>query len=183
MAKKKRERPEKHKQTLGEQIEDPTSYGVRTKPRPQKRRRSKAAEEALSEEEDDSFVPDALSGRILDVAREQQREIDVEEDVEKNGASVGVHKALASAMQQLGPGSGVADDDSDSDDGLGFEGNFSGPEEDYGNDWEDEITAEDEIALAAFMAPNAKDYHQKTLNDIIMEKIRDKNVALDDTPR
>jgi hypothetical protein len=48
---------------------------------------------------------------------------------------------------------------------------------DPGSYWEEEeyeISPEDEAALAAFMAPNAANYKQRTLADLIMDKIKEK---------
>lgn len=72
---KRQPRPGKHKQDLGEQIEDPASYGVRTKPRAEKKR-------ARAPDEDDdagALLSAKDSGRILREARLQQEELDAEE--------------------------------------------------------------------------------------------------------
>ena len=178
MGKKKRERVEKHKQSLGDQIENPESYGVRTKPRPQKRRRSQNVES--DDEGDDAFVPGNRSGKILDVAREQQREIDADvKDGTNTGARLhqGAHKALTSAMQQLGKTSigEVSDSDTDGGADVDADGWASDPGSGFvEGEWEEEIRDEDEAALVAFMAPNADEYRQKTLSDVIMERIREK---------
>lgn len=40
-----------------------------------------------------------------------------------------------------------------------------------------QVSPEDEAALAAFMAPGADSYHQKTLADMVLEKIRERQAA------
>lgn len=47
----------------------------------------------------------------------------------------------------------------------------------YEYDEEIEVSPEDEAALAAFMAPGADSYHQKTLADMVLEKIRERQAA------
>lgn len=47
----------------------------------------------------------------------------------------------------------------------------------YEFDEEIEVSPEDEAALAAFMAPGADSYHQKTLADMVLEKIRERQAA------
>ena len=42
----------------------------------------------------------------------------------------------------------------------------------YEYEEEIEVSPEDEAALAAFLAPGAADYRQRTLSDLILEKIR-----------
>jgi essential nuclear protein 1 len=169
MAKKRRQRIERHQQSLGEQLEDPATYGVRTKPRPEKRRKKRAGDDSDEEEE---FVPGALSNKILEVAREQQAEVDEEDARVQDGGLAGARDALTAAMHNLAGGGSDSEDE-----GLGDAGgdDFSDPGSGWGDDdWEAEMNAEDEAALEAFMAPGAKDKKQKTLTDVIMEKIREK---------
>jgi len=167
MAKKRRERVERHQESLGEQLENPETYGVRTKPRAEKRRKGRTAQADGSDEDDEAYVPQKLSGRILEAARQQQEEVDAEA---KRGASGLGHarEALAAAMQSFPR----AENASDSDDEQ-----FSDVDEGLEKEWEAEITAEDDAALAAFLAPGAENAKQKTLSDIIMEKIREKQSA------
>ncbi|KAG2424167.1 hypothetical protein HXX76_014700 [Chlamydomonas incerta] len=184
---KKRIRKPKHRQSLHEQIEDPETYGVRTRPRGEKKRRR-------AEEDDGEELLDVkLSGRILKAAREQQQELDAEElfdldraldDDEEGEGEEGAggkkrldpQAALRAAMQRLGEkgkgkgGAGGRDDDSDdeadSDDGGGgLEGDFEEVEE-------VEVDADDERALAAFMAPGAEGHRQTSLADLIMARLR-----------
>ena len=170
MAKKRRQYVEHHKQSLGDQMEDPETYGVRTKPRPEKRRKGESDDE-------EEHVPGVLSNRILEVAREQQEEVEAE-DIDNEDVALGgsAREALAAAMQGL---AGVASDSDDDDDDAGAGGfgrdDFSDP---GSAGWEEEceeaINGEDEAALAAFMNHSAKGQKQKTLSDVIMEKIREK---------
>jgi essential nuclear protein 1 len=166
MGRKRRERVEHHKQSLGEQIENPETYGVRTQPRPEKKHRRSGAG---SDEEEE--VPGALSNRILAVAREQQEEVAAEGEKETEGFAGGAREALAAAMQGLAGAASDSDDEYQGDD-------FSDPgsagwEEEY----EAEVNGQDEAALEAFMNPTAKGQKQKTLTDVIMEKIREKQAA------
>lgn len=174
--KKKRSRGvEHHKQSLGEQIENPETYGVRTQPKRHRKGRDDSDPTATAaaaivdvdeEELVDQAVPGTLSNRILKVAREQQEEIladDAGEDADVDGHARDV---LAAAMQGLASGRRSDDDDNDvySDPGSGGE---------WEEEWEEEVDGHDEAALAAFMNPDASKT-PKTLSDVIMEKIREK---------
>ncbi|KAG2432729.1 hypothetical protein HYH02_012863 [Chlamydomonas schloesseri] len=191
---KKRIRKPKHRQSLHEQIEDPETYGVRTRPRTEKKRRR-------AEEDDGEELLDVkLSGRILKAAREQQQELDAEElfdldhegdddDDDDDGQGGGGGKkridaqaALRAAMQRLGekggkggaPGpAGGRDDDSDDDEDSEGGGGLEG---DYELEEEVEVDADDERALAAFMAPEAAagGYRQTSLADLIMARLRER---------
>jgi essential nuclear protein 1 len=167
MGRKRRERVEYHKQSLGEQIENPETYGVRTQPRPEKKHRHSGA----GSEDEEEQVPGALSNRILEVAREQQEEVAAEGEQDNEGFAGGAREALAAAMQGLAGAASDSDEEYQGDD-------FSDPgsagwEEEY----EAELNGQDEAALEAFMNPTAKGQKQKTLTDVIMEKIREKQAA------
>ncbi|KAF8062016.1 hypothetical protein HT031_004276 [Scenedesmus sp. PABB004] len=167
MGKRRQQRPERHKQDLGEQIEDPNSYGVRTKPRAEKRRRR------TEDEEDAEAVPQDVSARILREARAQQEELDAEELDAQHGGPGAVAQipagAIAAALQRLD-----ADSDSeagdDGGDGLTEAGSVWG-----GDDDDDDVAPEDEAALAAFMSPAALDGSgaaaQRTLADAILARL------------
>ena len=71
-----------------------------------------------------------------------------------------------------GRGGVFGNDDNDDDDGAG-EGGGRGEEDEYYEDIE--ISAEDERALAAFMQP--KSTKERTLADIILEKIKEKEAG------
>ncbi|MEW5302554.1 MAG: hypothetical protein WDW36_005327 [Sanguina aurantia] len=131
MARKRREKKPFHKQSLEQQIEEPETQ--RVKP-----------------------ISAKLSGRILKQAREQQHEIDHEElegdrDILQGEISSG---ALAAALKR------VADSDDDDDDEDPQEGDDMGwlnsmNEGGYGMGADIAVSAEEERALAAFMAPDA----------------------------
>ena len=63
--KKKRSVKDVHKQSLGEQLDDPETHGVRTKPHKKSRR-------AAKELDDDATIGAEQSAAILDLARQQQ---------------------------------------------------------------------------------------------------------------
>ena len=65
------------------------------------------------------------------------------------------------------------DHDSDSDESADLE-EYS---DDEGRSVDEEIGVDDEEALAKFMAPDAATQQQRTLSDIIMERIREKQEA------
>ena len=168
MGKQKRVRIERHELSLAEQMEDPEEgFGKNKEGRPEKRQKSKKykrRQERDSEDEggEDGPIPKDLSGRILETAREQQAEIDADE---RQTTLLGTTQtALAAAIQSLGK----TGEDSDSEEEL------SGDDGEWDEDWEDEINAEDEAALAAFMTPGADGHKQKTFSDVISEKIREK---------
>ncbi|EFJ50348.1 bystin-like protein [Volvox carteri f. nagariensis] len=181
MPKKAKIRKPKHSQSLHEQIEDPESYGVRTKPRSEKKRHR-------AEDDDDELLDVKLSGRILKAAREQQQELDAEElfDLDHEGDSDGddgklkraadPQAALRAALQKLGTGGqggkGAPDDDSDDDsEGRGAFPNNDGDEQ-YDEE-EVEVDPEDERALAAFLAPEASSYRQTSLADLILARLKE----------
>ena len=187
MARKKIERIEKHKQSLGEVLEDPESYGVRvgsilssnlsicffimsstmqTKPRSKKKR-----EEEEEYSEDEGALPPELTGKIMKEAHLQQEELKRESEREKSQV---YQDSLAGAIKNL---KGTRDDETDED-------VWSEPESDYNpEDWEAEIDEEDEAVLAAFMSNNAGNQKQRTLADIIMEKIKEKESGGGDNVR
>lgn len=147
---------------------------MQTKARPEKKRKSRGEEE----EEDEEFVPTALSNKILKEARAQQDE----ENTHDTHEQANTRDALKAAMKNLGAsaaGKDDLDDTSDEEDDLhdvdAFQDDFSDPGSDFDEEeWADQITAAEEAALAAFMAPKSKDHKQKTLADVIMDKIREK---------
>lgn len=167
MGRKKREYVEFHKQTLGEQIENPETYGVRTKTRPEKRRRNGA-----DSDEEEELVPAALSNRILEVAREQQEQEEADNEQNDTGVAVSTREALASAMKGLGGAASDSDDEEIGGDDFSDPGSAGWEEE-----WEADLDGQDEAVLAAFMNPVAKNQSQKTLSDVILEKIREKQAA------
>jgi essential nuclear protein 1 len=178
MGRKKREYVEYHKQSLGEQIEDPETYGVRTKPRAPKRHRGTG-----ESDEEEGAVPGELSHRILEVAREQQEEVEAEDDEDVGAVGGDAREALAAAMRGL---AGAASDSDDEDAAGALGDDWSDPGDGaWEEEWEEEMNGQDEAALAAFMAPGARDARHKTLSDVILEKIREKQAAagLSEVPR
>ncbi|EFN54310.1 hypothetical protein CHLNCDRAFT_135512 [Chlorella variabilis] len=159
MGKKKRDYVQQHKQSLGEVLENPETYGVRTQPRPSKRRKS---DEEQEEEAGEEFVPAAMTRRILREARTQQEEVDADESPAAVALQLGASRGLVAAAAK-----GLQDSDSEDDfsDGGGSV---------YEYDEEIEVSPEDEAALAAFMAPDADSYRQRTLADLVLERIREK---------
>jgi hypothetical protein len=128
---------------------------VQTKPRMKKRR------DEDSDQEDDT-LPTELTGKIMREAHLQQEEI--KRDGDKAHTSV-YKESLEGAIQNLKQSRA---DESD-------EEAWSEPESDYNpDDWEAEMNEEDEAVLAAFMNRDGSNQKQKTLADIIMEKIQEK---------
>ncbi|GLC39592.1 hypothetical protein PLESTB_000809400 [Pleodorina starrii] len=185
MPKKARVRKPKHSQSLHEQIEDPESYGVRTKPRAEKKRRR-------ADDEEEELLDVKLSGRILKAAREQQQELDAEElfdldhdddgddeDGQQQKRAADPQAALRAALQKIGGGGPggkgpAADDDSD-DDSDGGRGGLHGNDADEQYEEEEvEVDPEDERALAAFLAPGAATYRQTSLADLIVSRLRER---------
>lgn len=187
---KARIRKPKHRQSLHEQIEDPESYGVRTKPRAEKKRRR-------AEDEEEELLDVKLSGRILKAAREQQQELDDEEAFEKalgsdeegeEGGRIDPQAALRAAFQKVGgkggakggakgaPAADSDDDDSDVDEAPGRPGAFGLAAGDADVDYEEdvEVDPDDERALAAFMAPGASSHRQTNLADLIMARLKER---------
>ncbi|GIM15803.1 hypothetical protein Vretimale_18517 [Volvox reticuliferus] len=130
------------------------------------------------------------SGRILKAAREQQQELDAEElfdldhdDADNDGEGkkrvVDPQAALRAALQKLGTGGqsgkGAREDDDSDDDSDGKGAAFINDEEQYEED-EVEIDPEDQRALEAFFAPGADSYRQTSLADLILSKLRERQV-------
>ncbi|KFM26104.1 Bystin [Auxenochlorella protothecoides] len=159
MVKKRRQPDVYHKQNLGDELENPENFGVRTKPRGQKRTKNgdnEAAGYNSADEDVEQSLPADISHRVLRVAREQAEEMAAVGSGE--GAGVASNAASLAALRE-----------SDSDDEGGFSpgpGSAWGDEDDLD---QEEISPEDEAALAAFMRPaGAK---QKTLADVVAEKL------------
>nr|SVE74152.1 EOG090X058P [Daphnia barbata] len=109
-------------------------------------------------EADDEFVDDKLSARILKQAHKQQQELEAE--IGETGSSFKV--------QTTSLGVGLEDEDDKSG-----ESDFENHSE-FGGDVE--VDEEDEKALALFMNPNPAP--RRTLADIIMEKITEKQTEI-----
>nr|SVE85465.1 EOG090X058P [Daphnia pulicaria] len=106
---------------------------------------------------DDEFVDDKLSARILKQAHQQQQEL--EEEIEGTGSSF---KARATSL------------------GADLDGDGNSEESDFEKDTQFEedvqVDEEDEKALALFMNPNPAP--RRTLADIILEKITEKQTEI-----
>lgn len=101
----------------------------------------------------------------------QQEEMKRESEREKSHV---YQDSLAGAIKNL---KGTRDDETDED-------VWSEPESEYSpDDWEAEIEEEDEAVLAAFMSKTSGSQKQKTLADIIMEKIKEKESGMGDGVR
>ena len=168
-----RQKVEKHKQSLGDVLEDPESYGVRTRPRAKQKRRDQDEMGDVSDEEvdhrADQGLPSDLTNKIMREAHLQQEEIK-RDSKQKNREAY--KDSLAGAIQNLqgdAPGG-------ESDDEFG-EGWSDGEVDDrLEAEWEEEVDAEDEAVLAAFMN-KGEGKQTRTLADLIMEKIREKEAG------
>lgn len=128
---------------------------MQTKPRSKKNRQDDSDDE-------EEVLPPELTGKIMREAHLQQEEMRKDDDDSKKA----IYKdSLAGAIENL-KGDAVDSDDEEP---------WSEPESDYNpDDWEEEMDAEDEAVLAAFMSKDGSSQKQKTLADIIMEKIKEK---------
>ncbi|KAK6157476.1 hypothetical protein DH2020_011724 [Rehmannia glutinosa] len=116
------------------------------------------------------LVPSAVSSKILKEALIQQKEIQHEEDDENNVSEQNPdNKFLLPQLNRL-------KDNDDEDDVDDFDG-FSETQSQLGQ-WnvEDEIDEEDEKLLEAFLSKD--DRPQRTLADIIVEKIKEKDAQV-----
>lgn len=137
---------------------------MQTNPRSKKKK-----EEDYSEEED--ALPPELTGKIMKEAHLQQEEMKREREQEKSHV---YQDSLAGAIKNL---KGTREDETDED-------VWSEPESEYNpDDWEAEIEEEDEAVLAAFMSKTSGSQKQKTLADMIMEKIKEKESGMGDGVR
>lgn len=131
------------------------SIRVQTKPRSKKNRQEDSDEE-------EEVLPPELTGKIMREAHLQQEEMKKDDEDSKKSM---YKDSLAGAIANL-KGDAVDSDEEEA---------WSEPESDFNpDDWEEEIDAEDEAVLAAFMSKDASNQKQKTLADIIMEKIKEK---------
>ncbi|KAJ1281611.1 hypothetical protein BS78_04G318800 [Paspalum vaginatum] len=128
-----------------------------------KRRRSGAGKQHQADEE--ASIPSSLSAKILREARKQQQEemlADYSDDGPSAAAAAGPSTSASSPVP--------AADDYEEDDDEEFDA-LSGYD-----DGEVEINEEDEKALAAFMSKDKA--AERTLGDIILQKIRDKDAEV-----
>lgn len=141
--------PEKHGLSLGEEMEQNQEALPPKRRHPRNRNRQQA---------EDEYVTPVMSNKILGEARRQQLEIDNERDEETGVA------ATRRAFTAVVPDQRM-DSDSDND-----EDGFSDAE-DQAEEFE-EVTEEDERIISMFMASDSAP--QRTLADIIMERINEK---------
>ncbi|KAK3584389.1 hypothetical protein CHS0354_001724 [Potamilus streckersoni] len=114
-------------------------------------------------ENDDEFVDEKLSRKILEQARAQQEELE-----EEHGAGAGFSKEKRPKTVRLGHGASADADGSESDE--------EELDEDDGCYENIEISEEDERALERFMSQ--KPGTRRTLADIIQEKITEKQTEI-----
>jgi len=151
----------KHGKKLHEQIAE--QFQAQSSKRPEKER---------GRAQDDSYVDEKLSKRILAQARKQEADLNTEDNDE--WPSLGSAKAKTSASKQVRLGGATADSDSEDEDaGQHLFENFSNMEKTVAD-----INEEDEIDLRRFMNPNPKE--RRTLGDIIAEKLAEKKTAMTD---
>ncbi|XP_005108239.1 bystin [Aplysia californica] len=155
MGKVKKQRKRLHEQIAQEQEAQPS------------RRTGKERNRA----EDDAFVDEKLSKKILAQARKQEEDLDVSNS-EDAWPSLSKKKDSGKKAVRLGGASAAAESDSEDEDVTKhlFE-NFSSLEKTV-----TEINEEDEEDLRRFMNPNPKE--RRTLADIICEKLAEKKTAM-----
>eukprot|EP00904_Undaria_pinnatifida_P013536 jgi/Undpi1/9312/HiC_scaffold_26.g11770.m1 len=150
----------------------------------QKKARASAAdtEEDLREQDGDAYLPAKMTKRILEQAREQRDEMEEEEEGGGGEGGGGTKKksgggglAADQRFSFVAPASGRGGDSSDEDDGDdGSEGDSEdeeADEEEVGVDGVGMSEAEERL-VASFM--NAAPMQRRSLADIIMDKIREK---------
>lgn len=148
-------------QSLTEQILDSGA--------PRMTRRTKLKQGKLEEEVEEEFVEGKLSHKILEQARLQQEEL---EEQFTMGASVTSTKkkkrGLSGGKSFLGPPELEGSDEEESEEEDG--------EESESHDFCPIVSEEDEKAIEMFM--NEDKQPRRTLADVIMEKIRDKQTEI-----
>jgi len=147
---------EKHGLSLAQQMED------RHEAAPPKRRAPKSRKGQQAEE----YVTPVMSNKILAEARRQQLEFDNERDEETGVAATRRAFTAVTSEKRM-------DSDSDNEE----DGGYSDTEEHH--EEFDEVTEEDEKIMSMFMASDATP--QRTLADIIMERIHEAGVSGDAT--
>lgn len=146
---------EKHGTTLGQEMDEDFMSERNTKRRSEKVRNRQQAED---------YVDPSTSGRILRAARQQQQEIENERDEETGVAAA--RRTFSAAADLATPMAGGDSDSEEEDRG------FSDTESQYEEMIEEEVTEEDERIMARFLAQ--EDVPQRTLADMIMAKIKEK---------
>ncbi|XP_025826217.1 bystin isoform X1 [Panicum hallii] len=141
-----------------------------------KRRRSGASKQHQADEE--ASIPSSLSAKILREARKQQQEEMLADSGDEGPPAAAAGAAAGPSTSSSFPV--PAADDEEDDDVDEFDGFDALSEYDGG---EVEINEEDEKALAAFMSKDKA--AERTLGDIILQKIREKDaeVSAEGRPR
>ena len=137
-----------------------TKTTLQPKPR-DKRRKQRDGGDAPSD--DDAALPADVSAKVLAQARVQQAEVEAEARGTTGLAGRGSRAPTAAAPP--------ADSDDESASSLSDGG---------GDPWSDgevEVSPEDEAAIAAFLAPGAADHRQRTLADVILDKLKEQEGA------
>ena len=144
-------------------------------PRATKRTKSRP-EKSRDREDEESYVDGKLTHKILEQARRQQ------EELEGHHAMVGPQKrkkqaAIGAGRISLGTGAVSSDEgdiegEGDSEGDLGPSGDEDGSQDDFCPT----VTEEDEQAMQLFMS--SQEQPRRTLADLIMEKIRDKETEI-----
>ena len=154
------------------------NLAVRSHARVKAQRTAAKQAQLEAEERGEEFVPEKLSRRILDVAREQQMELEEEE-----GGGAAPRGAAASGgggrrLMQAADGADDVDDDSDDDfafggdEGLTLEDGYVGQEE---------MGEEEEALLQRFMNPGQTET-RRNLADLVMEGLQSREAAAADEP-
>ncbi|WVZ73160.1 hypothetical protein U9M48_021504 [Paspalum notatum var. saurae] len=133
-----------------------------------KRRRSGAGKQHQADEE--ASVPSSLSAKILREARKQQQEEMLADSGDDGPSAAGASAAAGPSTSASFPVPAANEDDEEDDEFDGFD---ALSEYDHG---EEEINEEDEKALAAFMSKDKA--AERTLGDIILQKIREKDAEV-----
>ncbi|TVU16625.1 hypothetical protein EJB05_40198 [Eragrostis curvula] len=138
-----------------------------------KRRRSGAGKQHQADEE--ASIPSSLSAKILREARKQQQEEEMLADAGNQAPSAAAAAGRSTSSSFPVPTADDEDDDVDEFDGFDTLSEYDGGEV--------EINEEDEKALAAFMSK--ENSAERTLGDIILQKIREKDaeVSAEGRPR
>ncbi|KAL5202200.1 hypothetical protein ABZP36_013152 [Zizania latifolia] len=131
-----------------------------------KRRRSGAAKKHQAEEE--ASIPSSLSAKILREALNQQQEETLAESRDQQLSAAAPPVPFSFPVPSNGGEEGDDEDDVDEFDGFDAQSEYEGGVP--------EIDEEDEKALAAFMSKDNSS--NRTLGDIILEKIRQKDAEV-----
>lgn len=139
---------------------------------PRQKARAKIRQER-SADADEEYVEDRLTRKILEQARSQQEELEEEHSIGQDATSRNMKRRKGmKGVTTLGPPRGGSDNEEEDPSDEEF------PEEPPGGSREccPVVSEEDDRAMQLFM--NKEEPARKTLADIIMEKIRDKQTEI-----